>query len=349
MSDFLFGDKRPIILTVDDDEMNLLLMKRIFAKDADITCLNSGSKALTWLAEHDPDIVLLDYRMPAPNGFDVLQKMKEDERLAKIPVIIVTGDIEADLECEGFMLGATDFIRKPFMPAVVRERVRRVLQYEYLQDHLESEVKRQTNLANQRLESIIRLYNETAFALAKAVDAKDAYTSGHSARVAKYARMIAERSGAAQEEQEEIYTIALLHDIGKIGVPIEIINKPARLTDEEFKIMKTHTTKGYSILQIIEEMPKLATGARSHHEWYDGHGYPDHIAGTKIPEYARIISVADAYDAMTSRRSYRAAMPQDKVRSEIEQGMGTQFDPTYAKIMLQLIDEDKDYTMRETE
>ena len=349
MSDFLFGDKRPVILTVDDDEMNLLLMKRIFAKDADITCLNSGSKALAWLAEHDPDIVLLDYRMPAPNGFDILKQMKGDPRLAKIPVIIVTGDIEADLECDGFMLGATDFIRKPFMPAVVRERVRRVLQYEYLQDHLESEVKRQTNLANQRLKSIIRLYNETAFALAKAVDAKDAYTSGHSARVAKYARMIAERSGAPQEVQEEIYTIALLHDIGKIGVPIEIINKPARLTDEEFKIMKTHTTKGYSILQIIEEMPKLATGARSHHEWYDGHGYPDHIAGTKIPEYARIISVADAYDAMTSRRSYRAAMPQDKVRSEIEQGMGTQFDPTYAKIMLQLIDEDKDYTMRETE
>ena len=349
MSDFLFGDKRPIILTVDDDEMNLLLMKRIFAKDADITCLNSGSKALAWLAEHDPDIVLLDYRMPAPNGFDILKQMKGDPRLAKIPVIIVTGDIEADLECDGFMLGATDFIRKPFMPAVVRERVRRVLQYEYLQDHLETEVKRQTNLANQRLKSIIRLYNETAFALAKAVDAKDAYTSGHSARVAKYARMIAERSGAPQEVQEEIYTIALLHDIGKIGVPIEIINKPARLTDEEFKIMKTHTTKGYSILQIIEEMPKLATGARSHHEWYDGHGYPDHIAGTKIPEYARIISVADAYDAMTSRRSYRAAMPQDKVRSEIEQGMGTQFDPTYAKIMLQLIDEDKDYTMRETE
>lgn len=349
MSDYLFGDKRPVILTVDDDEMNLLLMKRIFAKDADIFCLDSGSKALEWLAEHDPDIVLLDYRMPAPNGFDILKKMKEDERLAKIPVIIVTGDIEADLECEGFMLGATDFIRKPFMPAVVRERVRRVLQYEYLQDHLESEVKRQTNLANQRLKSIIRLYNETAFALAKAVDAKDAYTSGHSERVAKYARMIAARSGATQEEQEEIYTIALLHDIGKIGVPIEIINKPARLTDDEYKIMKTHTTKGYSILQIIEEMPKLATGARSHHERYDGNGYPDHIAGAKIPQYARIISVADAYDAMTSRRSYRAAMPQDKVRSEIEQGIGSQFDPTYANIMLQLIDEDKDYTMRETE
>ena len=349
MSDLLFGDKRPLILTVDDDEMNLLLMKRIFAKEAEITCLNSGSKALAWLAENDPDIVLLDYRMPTPNGFDILRSMKADERLAKIPVIIVTGDIEAELECDGFMLGATDFIRKPFMPAVVRERVRRVLQYEYLQAHLESEVKRQTNLANQRLSSIIRLYNETAYALAKAVDAKDAYTSGHSERVAKYARMIAERSGATKEEQEEIYTIALLHDIGKIGVPIEIINKPARLTDGEYEIMKTHTTKGYSILRIIEEMPKLATGARSHHERFDGQGYPDHVAGEKIPKYARIISVADAYDAMTSRRSYRAAMPQARVRAEIAQGMGTQFDPTYAKIMLQLIDEDKDYTMRETQ
>lgn len=348
MSDFLFGDKRPLILTVDDDEMNLLLMQRIFAKEADIICLNSGGKALAWLAEHEPDIVLLDYHMPAPNGFDILRSMKADKRLAGIPVIIVTGDIEADLECEGFMLGATDFIRKPFMPAVVQERVRRVLRYEYLQEHLESEVQRQTDLANQRLASIIRLYNETAFALAKAVDAKDTYTSGHSERVAKYSCMIAERSGATKKELEELYTIALLHDIGKIGIPIAIINKPARLTDEEYRIMKTHTTQGYNILHIIEEMPKLADGARSHHERYDGKGYPDHVAGEKIPQYARIISVADAYDAMTSRRSYRAAMPQARVRSEIEKGMGTQFDPVYAKIMLQLIDEDKDYTMRET-
>lgn len=348
MSDFLFGDKRPLILTVDDDEMNLLLMQRIFAKEADIICLNSGGKALAWLAEHEPDIVLLDYHMPAPNGFDILRSMKADKRLAGIPVIIVTGDIEADLECEGFMLGTTDFIRKPFMPAVVQERVRRVLRYEYLQEHLESEVQRQTDLANQRLASIIRLYNETAFALAKAVDAKDTYTSGHSERVAKYSCMIAERSGATKKELEELYTIALLHDIGKIGIPIAIINKPARLTDEEYRIMKTHTTQGYNILHIIEEMPKLADGARSHHERYDGKGYPDHVAGEKIPQYARIISVADAYDAMTSRRSYRAAMPQARVRSEIEKGMGTQFDPVYAKIMLQLIDEDKDYTMRET-
>ena len=178
---------------------------------------------------------------------------------------------------------------------------------------------------------------------------RDAYTSGHSSRVAKYSRMIAERSGAGKEEQEEIYTIALLHDIGKIGIPIAIINKPARLTDQEYEIMKTHTTKGFSILEIIEEMPKLATGARSHHERYDGRGYPDHIAGDKIPKYARIISVADAYDAMTSRRSYREAMSQELVRREIEQGIGTQFDPMYAKIMLQLIDEDKDYTMREVQ
>jgi putative two-component system response regulator len=161
--------------------------------------------------------------------------------------------------------------------------------------------------------------------------------------------MIAERSGAGREEQDEIYTIALLHDIGKIGIPIAIINKPARLTDQEYEIMKTHTTKGFSILEIIEEMPKLATGARSHHERYDGRGYPDHIAGDKIPKYARIISVADAYDAMTSRRSYREAMSQELVRREIEQGIGTQFDPMYAKIMLQLIDEDKDYTMREVQ
>ena len=245
------------------------------------------------------------------------------------------------------MLGATDFIRKPFMPAVVRERVRRVLQYEYLQDNLENEVKRQTNLANQRLESIVRLYNETAFALAKAVDAKDAYTRGHSQRVAAYARQIAEKLGWLEDEQRKIYFMGLLHDIGKIGVPEAIINKTTRLTDVEYGQIKQHTVIGSEILELIAEFPELAVGARSHHERYDGKGYPDGFAGSQIPVYARVIAVADAYDAMTSRRSYRDVLPQDVVRGEIAKGRGTQFDPQFADIMLQIIDEDSEDLLHE--
>lgn len=186
-------------------------------------------------------------------------------------------------------------------------------------------------------------------ALAEAVDAKDTYTKGHSSRVAKYSKMIAARAGYSPAAQNDIYMMGLLHDVGKIGVPDEVINNPGRLTDEEYEKIKAHPVIGGKILESIKEKPKLAIGARWHHERYDGRGYPDGLSGDRIPEEARIIAVADAYDAMTSRRSYRDVMTQEKVHSEIERCSGTQFDPRFAAIMLRMIDEDKQYSMRENE
>lgn len=188
---------------------------------------------------------------------------------------------------------------------------------------------------------------EVVSALAEAIDAKDTYTNGHSSRVAKYTRMIAARAGYSEARQDEIYMMALLHDVGKIGVPDEVINKPAKLTDAEFEKIKWHPVIGSRILSSIKERPKLATGARWHHERYEGGGYPDGLVGEDIPEEARIIAVADAYDAMTSRRSYRDVLPQPQVREEIMKGSGTQFDPRFAAIMVRMIDEDTGYTMRE--
>ncbi|MGN0692549.1 MAG: HD domain-containing phosphohydrolase, partial [Oscillospiraceae bacterium] len=150
-------------------------------------------------------------------------------------------------------------------------------------------------------------------------------------------------------EQEEIYRAGLLHDIGKIRIPVEIINKESKLTDEEYNIIKIHPVTGYHILRGISGSKLIARSAKYHHERYDGRGYPNGLEGEKIPESARILGVADAYDAMTSNRSYRKALPQEVVRSEIEKGRGTQFDPDIADIMLQLIDEDKDYTMKQTD
>ena len=184
-------------------------------------------------------------------------------------------------------------------------------------------------------------------ALASAIDAKDVYTKDHSRRVAEYSREIASRYGYTGKKQEEIYVMALLHDVGKLGVPDYVINKPAKLTDEEFALIKAHPSLGADILGNIDSMPNLQKGARYHHERFGGGGYPEGISGKDIPEMARIIAVADAYDAMSSNRSYRKALPQDVVRSEIEKGKGTQFDPVFADIMLAMIDEDKDYTMRE--
>lgn len=225
---------------------------------------------------------------------------------------------------------------------------RRREELEKLQVQLEEKVNEQTEALVQQQKKTEELFIQTVSALSGAVDAKDRYTSGHSKRVAEYAKKIAARMGKSEEEQQVIYRAGLLHDVGKIRVPVEIINKPGRLTDEEFELIKIHPATGYHILKDISGGSNIAEGSKYHHERYDGKGYPSGLAGEDIPEIARILGVADSYDAMASNRSYRSALPQETVRSEIERGKGTQFDPAIADIMLQMIDEDKDYTMKQT-
>lgn len=198
--------------------------------------------------------------------------------------------------------------------------------------------------SNERIEQI----NDTVVkTLARTIDAKDRYTNGHSQRVAKYSVELARRMGKSEEELQEIYYAGMLHDVGKIHIPDAIINKPAKLTDEEFEYIKLHPVSGYHILKDMKENPKISQGAKWHHERYDGNGYPNGLSGETIPEAARIIGVADAYDAMTSNRSYRKLMPQSKVREEIEKGKGSQFDPEIAEIMLKIMDEDTDYKLHQ--
>ena len=192
-----------------------------------------------------------------------------------------------------------------------------------------------------------RLFEQTATALVNAIEAKDVYSRGHSMRVAEYSRRIARQLGKSEEECNEIYYAGLLHDVGKIGISYPILTKKGRLTPQEYEQIKRHTTIGKQILSGISEYPYLSIAANSHHERYDGKGYPDKWKGNDIPEIARIISVADAYDAMSSNRSYRAALPQQMVREEIVKGAGTQFDPEIARAMQHLIDLDVDYEMRE--
>ncbi|MCR5491530.1 MAG: HD-GYP domain-containing protein [Bacilli bacterium] len=192
-----------------------------------------------------------------------------------------------------------------------------------------------------------KLMDQMISAFATAIDEKDRYTGGHSSRVAKYSCMIAEKMGMDKKQIEKIWRQALLHDIGKIGVPDAILNKAGKLTDEEFAAIKTHPKIGGDILSKITENPDLLIGARWHHERFDGKGYPDGIKGEEIPLEARIIGVADSYDAMTSNRSYRPYLAQQIVRSEVEKNAGTQFDPEIAKVMLEIIDEDTDYVLHE--
>ena len=181
------------------------------------------------------------------------------------------------------------------------------------------------------------MFEQTAEALASAIDAKDRYTHGHSARVAMISRQIAREANFSDKDCTQIYFAALLHDVGKIGVRDEIINKVGKLTDEEFEEIKQHPILGYQILSTIKQSPSLSIGAHYHHERYDGTGYPEGLSGEDIPEVARIIAVADAYDAMTSSRSYRNALPRQTMIEELTRGMGKQFDPKFDRIMLHII------------
>ncbi len=214
------------------------------------------------------------------------------------------------------------------------------------------ELKRENEELTEELQKIQeqkRLYEravlEMCWALAGTVDAKDPYTNGHSERVADYTRLLAKKMGIPNNQQKDLYYTALLHDIGKIGIPNEILNKPTRLTNEEFQTIRNHTVFGDQILGRIISMPTLSVAARSHHERYDGSGYPDGLSGEEIPLAARIVAVADCYDAMTSVRSYSGVRPQADVRAEIEKGAGTQFDPLVAEKMLEIIDEDTAYEL----
>lgn len=336
------------ILVVDDDTSNLRMASHILSEQGmRASCLKSGEDALAFLESNRPDLVLLDIHMSGMDGFETLAAMRANAATADLPVIFLTADDDAETETRGLEAGAMDFIKKPFIPEVLMLRVRHTVDLIRLQSDLAKEVEKKTAEVIQQHEKVERMSRQIVKTISGAIDAKDTYTNGHSTRVAEYAREIARRTGFSEKQQDDIYMMGLLHDVGKIGIPEAIINKPSRLTDEEYAEIKTHPLVGASILRNITEFPQLAVGARWHHERYDGKGYPDGLAGEDIPLEARIIAIADAYDAMSSRRSYRDVLPQEYVRGELVKGKGLQFDPKLTDVMLGMVDADKDYEMRE--
>jgi putative two-component system response regulator len=323
------------IVVVDDDPIILKkAWNTLTSSGLKAVVLKSGKALLEYTRENPaPDLILMDISMPEMDGFEVVKELKKREAgWRDTPVIFLTGNEDEDTETKGLSLGAMDFIRKPFVASVLVLRVKHAVELIRLQRNLEGMVEEKTR-ENENL------FLHVVESLADAIDAKDNYTKGHSGRVAVFSKEIAKRYGYDEKHQEQIFMMGLLHDVGKIGVPDEVINKPGRLTDDEFAKIKKHPGIGGKILGNIKEMPELAAGAKWHHERYDGKGYPEGLSGEDIPEEARIIAVADAYDAMTSTRSYRGALPVEVVRGEIEKGKGSQFDPKFADIMIEMIDE----------
>ncbi|MCI8372661.1 MAG: diguanylate cyclase [Lachnospiraceae bacterium] len=319
-----------VIMIVDDDKNNLAIQKEFLKPEYDIILATSGESALRRLARITPDLVLLDNIMPGMMGIEVLDEMQKDERLKRIPVIILTAEHDPTTEKECFIHGAADFITKPFASGVLLERIRKTLEFWELRNELEIQVFNKTREA----ETVVL---QSIMAIANTIDAKDAYTKGHSERVAEYSAVIAKEMGWSEEEVQLLYNIALLHDIGKIGIPDSILNKPGRLTDDEFSIIKQHTVTGGEILKDIHSMQNAFIAARYHHERYDGRGYPNGLKGEEIPIYARVIAVADAYDAMTSNRVYRKKLSNKVVIDELKKGLGTQFDPKIGGIFVDIL------------
>lgn len=322
------------VLVVDDSVTNLKFLESILKEYYKVILVKSGEQALKYLSRNPVDLVLLDIMMPEMDGFELFERIKALDNNGNVPVVFLTADVDVEKEIKGLEMGAVDFIRKPFIPKVMLNRINHIVQLEELKQNLEMKVREKTTQVEQ-------LSFEIISTIASMIEAKDSYTKGHSVRVAEYSALVAQMLGWETKDIRNLKYIALLHDIGKVGIPDNVLNKPGRLTDNEFNIIKSHTTIGGDILKDIETIRDVDAGARYHHERFDGKGYPSGLAGEDIPMVARIICVADAYDAMNSKRIYRENLPTDVIRKELVDGRGTQFDAKIVDIFLNLLDAGK--------
>lgn len=323
---------KKIILIVDDDRLTLSTAQNLLGDKYKVVAVNSAKQAYKYLDRHVPDLILLDINMPEISGFDFMKTLQADAHWCKIPVIFLTADRSSETEVECFRMRACDFITKPFEPQIMLSRINSTLEL----DGYRRDLQRRLDEKTKEME---RITIQAIMTVANTVDAKDDYTKGHSMRVAAYSEILAQRLGWSEEEIQNIYYVAMLHDVGKIGVPDAVLNKPFKLTDVEFRLIKGHTIMGAEILKDFKIFPNVNVGAKYHHERYDGKGYPEGLKGESIPLIARVIGLVDSYDAMTSNRVYRRRLKDDFVMEELRKGRGTQWDPELVDIFIELIEE----------
>ncbi len=289
----LFNHK-PRILIVDDIPTNIdLIRMQLHQTDYLFESANNGLDALEKVRTWKPDLVLLDLMMPGISGYEVCKTIKNDKDMRFIPVIVITALQEIDDKLKAIDMGADDFLIKPFNKVELATRIRSLLRLKALYDDLDTS------------ENIL-------FSLAKAIEAKDPYTRGHSERVARYSRIMAKGLSLSELEQEHIWRGALLHDIGKIGIVETILHKPGPLNEEEIEHVRQHPLKGYEICSPLKSLAPCLCVIKNHHERFDGCGHPDKLECEHIPLMARIASISDAFDAMTTNRPYRQGMPFDQ-------------------------------------
>lgn len=319
------------ILIVDDSKTVLNQAMILLKEDYHVFPALSGSLALKIMEHQTPDLILLDLMMPELDGKEFFLELQKEKKWSDIPVIFLTSDTKDQTEAECLHLGAYDFIGKPIVKEVLLSRVGKTLELTDYRKNLQKKLDEKTR-------QIETAYLQTMAALAHTIDAKDPDTNGHSRRVAGYTKQITQSLGWSEQDSENAYFIALLHDVGKIGVPDAVLKKQDRLTGKEYELMKQHPVIGAEILKEIKMLDGLSNGTLYHHERFDGSGYPNGLKGDEIPLIARIISVADTYDAMTSTRCYRKGLSPETAMAELKKQRGRQFDPEIVDKFLKIAD-----------
>lgn len=343
-------DARPVILVVDDTPDNISLLSGLLKEQYKVKVATNGEKALQVAKAAPPDLILLDIMMPVMDGYETCRRLKEDEELNEIPVIFLTAKEEVEDENLGFDLGAVDYITKPISSPILLSRVKTHLTLKQSKDFLADKNEFLEAEISRRIKEISLIQEVSVMAMAALAEMRDSETGNHIQRTKLYIEELATQLSRTEKYAEVlnpehislIVTSAPLHDIGKVGIPDHILLKPGALTHEEFEVMKTHTTLGReAILRAERLMDKPETFLRfakeivyCHHEKWNGTGYPERLSGERIPLSARLMAVADVYDALTSKRVYKDAMSHEQAVEIIVGDSGIHFDPDIVKVFV---------------
>jgi putative two-component system response regulator len=335
------------IVVVDDNITNLTVARNILKDRYESYALPSAKLLFELLKNITPDLILLDIEMPEMNGLEAIKALKADPHLARIPVIFLTSRIDEGSELEGLSLGAIDYVAKPFSAPLLLKRIENHLLTSAQAKELEAYNKNLQEMVDKKTEHIIVMQGGILNVIAELVEFRDSKTGGHIERTQKYLKILVEKMLEKDVYHEEVSSwnlaffipSAQLHDVGKIAISDAILNKPGKLTPEEFEIMKTHAQLGVTVIERIEEdtqehlfLHHAKCFAGYHHEKWDGLGYPHGLAGEEIPLQGRLMAIADVYDALISARSYKDPMPLDVAKSIILEGRGKHFDPALTDI-----------------